>query len=98
MPISAAANNTSAIFSACTPLFSLEVFMEKKENRQEMMRNKATTEVSSSMMLVSEKSETCTEVITKRQNPKRLAAVLRICCAVLFDILQNKIKMSVARQ
>lgn len=65
---------------------------------QEMMRNKATPEVSSSMMLVSEKSETCTDVMTKRQNPNRLAAVLRICCDVLFDILQNKIKMAVARQ
>ena len=62
--------------------------IEKKENKQETVSKIATTEVSSSIMLLSALSVKCREVITKRQNPKRFAEVFKICCDVVFDILK----------
>lgn len=60
--------------------------MEANENIQESPRNKAITEVTSSMKWDSVELAMWSEVITKRQNPKRLADVPRICCEVLFAI------------
>ena len=62
--------------------------IEKKENKQETLSKIATTEVSSSIMLLSALSVKCNEVITKRQNPKRFAEVFKICCDVVFGILK----------
>jgi predicted solute-binding protein len=58
--------------------------IDKKEKKQEKDRIAATTEVNSSMILASVLLARCNDVITKRQNPRRLAAVFRICCEVLF--------------
>ena len=62
--------------------------IEKKENKQEIISKIAITEVSSSIILLSALSVKCSEVITKRQNPKRFAEVFKICCEVLFGILK----------
>ncbi len=53
----------------------------------EKVRNMATMEVSISIILVSMISEMCREVITKRQNPSKLADVLRMCLDVLLAML-----------
>ena len=53
--------------------------MDINENRQDIVSNKAINEVNSSIMLASEMLEICREVITKRQKPKRFAAVPKIC-------------------
>lgn len=57
-----------------------------KDNMDETVRNNATTEVNSSTRLFSVLSERCNEVMTNRQNPSRLADVLKICCEVLLAI------------
>ena len=62
--------------------------IEKKENKQETLSKIAITEVSSSIILPSALSVKCSEVITKRQNPKRFAEVFKICCDVVFGILK----------
>jgi hypothetical protein len=59
---------------------------EKKEKKQENVRNKATTEVNSSIILVSVLLVTCKEVITIRQNPRRFTDVLKMCSDVFFAI------------
>jgi hypothetical protein len=53
--------------------------MEINENKHENDSSKAIKDVNSSTMLDAEALEMCMEVITKRQNPKRFAAVLNIC-------------------
>ena len=62
--------------------------IEKKENKPETLSKIAITEVNSSIILLSALSVKCSEVITKRQNPKRFAEVFKICCEVLFGILK----------
>lgn len=54
----------------------------------------ATTEVSSSTILFSALSVKCSEVITKRQNPKRFADVLKICCEVVLGIVPGSMRSS----
>lgn len=49
------------------------------------------TDVNSSMMLDADEFETCKEVITKRQKPKRFAAVDKICCDVFLAIFCRQI-------
>jgi hypothetical protein len=58
--------------------------MEINDNKQEKESNNATKDVNSSIMVNSEVLEICREVITKRQKPKRLAAVVSMCWEVLF--------------
>lgn len=53
--------------------------IEINENKLEKTRNKAIAEVNSSMKLDSAWLLICKEVITKRQNPKRFADVLKMC-------------------
>lgn len=65
--------------------------MEKNEKKQERVSNKATIEVNSSILLDSILSLTCNDVITKRQNPRSVADVFKICCEVLFAIYKGKI-------
>jgi hypothetical protein len=60
--------------------------MEKKEKKLEKARSIAISEVNSSMMLDSVVLLICNEVITTRQNPRRLADVFSICCEVVFAI------------
>jgi len=60
--------------------------MEINENKQEIASDNAINDVNSSIILVFEVSEICKEVITKRQNPRRFAAVPKICWDVLFAI------------
>jgi hypothetical protein len=61
--------------------------MEKNEKKHENPSNTAIIDVISSMVLAVILLLTCNEVITKRQNPRRLAAVFKICWEVLFAIL-----------
>jgi hypothetical protein len=60
--------------------------MEKNENKQEKVSNKATMEVNSSITLDAALLVTCRDVITKRQNPSRFADVGKICWDVLLAI------------
>lgn len=69
-------------------LIRFDVRIEENEMMQEKVSNTAMTDVSSSMMCVSILLAICREVITKRQNPRRVADVFRICCDVLFAIIQ----------
>lgn len=64
----------------------LLVLMEINEKIHEQVSNMAITEVNSSMTCVSIRFEICNEVITKRQNPKRFAEVVKICGDVLLAI------------
>jgi hypothetical protein len=65
------------------------VLIEKNENIHEKIRSKATTEVSSSIILTSDLFEICREVMTKRQNPRRFADVFSMCCEVVFAIFRG---------
>ena len=67
------------MLSHCCSRFIFFVRRDIKENMQEHVSIRAITEVRSSMMLVSALLVILNEVITKRQNPNRLAAVLSIC-------------------
>lgn len=60
--------------------------MEINENRQEQANNNAMMEVNSSITLEVALLVRCNEVITKRQNPRRLADVGKICWDVLLAI------------
>jgi len=62
------------------------VRIDKKENRQEKMSINAMIEVNSSTRLASEKLEMCNDVITKRQKPRRFAAVFKMCSDIFFDM------------
>jgi hypothetical protein len=70
-------------------LFRFFVRIEKKEKKHAKDSITAITEVNLSMPLDSILLPICNEVITKRQNPKRLAEVLKICCEVLFAIIEK---------
>jgi len=50
-----------------------------KENRHEKARSNAITDVSSSIKLDADILVICSEVITNRQNPRRLADVFKMC-------------------
>lgn len=81
----------SANFSNRISCLAFSVLIEKKDNREEMVSNKAITEVNSSTRLFFVLSVIWSEVITKRQNPSKLADVLRICCEVLLaNLLEFK--------
>jgi hypothetical protein len=54
-----------------------------------MVSRIAITEVNSSMKWVSVQLPTLKEVITNRQNPRRFAETFRICCEVLFAMMQK---------
>lgn len=83
-------NKNSATDSTFFSLSSLEVLIEIKDRILEMVKNKATIAVNSSMSVRSVFSATCNEVINNRQNPIRLVQVPKICGDVLFAI--NKFK------
>jgi hypothetical protein len=55
-----------------------------KENRHAKARSNAITDVSSSIKLDADILVICSEVITNRQNPRRLADVFKMCWDVLF--------------
>lgn len=59
---------------------------DTKENPQEKVRSTAIMEVTSLTRCVSNRLFSRNEVMTKRQKPKRFAAVPKICCEVVFDI------------
>jgi hypothetical protein len=73
-----------AIFSRACSLGNLVVRIDKNEKKQEKMKRKAAAEVKSSMILDNDRLLTWKEVMTMRQNPKRLAEVLKMCWEVLF--------------
>jgi len=56
------------------------------ENPHERVSNKAITDVSSSMIIVSVRFAIRRDVITTRQKPRRVADVFNICGDVLFAI------------
>jgi hypothetical protein len=60
--------------------------MEINENTDENISIMAIMLVNSSIWVVSDLFEKCRDVIIKRQKPKRLAAVLNMCCDVLLGI------------
>ncbi len=68
---------------------SLPVLMEKKEKKQEHVSITAISDVNSSIRLDSAWLETWNDVITKRQNPSRLAEVLNMCWEVLFAMVKQ---------
>lgn len=70
--------------SLCFSLFVFDVLMETNEKIQEAVKNRAITDVSSSITWVSILLLMWSEVITKRQNPRRLADVPRIWGDVLL--------------
>lgn len=70
------------------------VRMETKENMQDPVSRIATMEVSSSIKWVSSGLAICREVMIKRQNPSRLAEVLRMCGDVLLAIVRNAMSVS----
>jgi hypothetical protein len=61
------------------------------EKIQEMVNSMAITEVNSSIKYDSIRSAICNDVITKRQNPKRVADVFKMCCEVLVAMYQRYI-------
>ena len=63
--------------------------MEINEKMQEKVNRTAMNEVNSSMTCDSVRLEICSDVITKRQNPNRFAAVFSMCLDVLFAICQS---------
>ena len=79
--------------SNCLSLLALVVRMERNEKKHENESNNAITEVNSSTILVAEVFEMCNEVITKRQKPKRFAAVFKICSDILFAIKNSATKI-----
>ena len=60
--------------------------MDKNENKMEIISKTATIDVISSRKLNSALFVICKEVITIRQNPKRLAEVPSMCWDVIFAI------------
>jgi hypothetical protein len=62
------------------------VLIEKNENMHEKIRSRATKEVSSSIILTSDLFVMWSEVITIKQNPRRFAEVLKMCCEVVLAI------------
>jgi len=88
IPIKAMIKNKSAIVSSFLSRDELFfVLIERKEDIQENVSKTATIEVISSILCVSLLLLMWIEVITKRQNPRRFAEELKICCEVLFAIL-----------
>jgi hypothetical protein len=74
----------SAIRSIFSSRSAFLVLIEIKEKIDETVSSKAIIEVNSSMSVPSVLLEICSEVIMKRQNPRRFAEVLRICWEVLL--------------
>lgn len=74
----------SANFSSRISFFKFCVRIEKNDKSDEMVNNKATIEVNSSIRLSFVASVMCSDVITNRQKPSRLADVLNICWEVLL--------------
>ena len=87
MPIKEHANKYSAIVSSFSEAFSEAARIEKKENNDEQISNRAIKEVDSSIILLSAWLPTWKEEITKRQNPSRFAEVFKILSEVFLDIL-----------
>ena len=88
IPTSEPINIYSAIVSSLLSFSGFALRSEKKEKIQEIESNNATTEVNSSMILVADLSDTCKEVITKRQKPSRLAEVPKIWDEVFLATTQ----------
>jgi len=74
----------SANFSSWISFFKFCVRIEKKDKSDEMVNNKAIIEVNSSIRLSFVVSVMCSDIITNRQKPSRLADVLNICWEVLL--------------
>ena len=78
----------SAIFSKTSSLLGWMVLIDKNESKEEMVKSNATIDVISSIKVFSILFEIWIAVITKRQNPSKLAEVLKIWCEVLLAILK----------
>ena len=88
IPNSESTKSISAVFSKMRSLLGWMVLIDKNESKEEMVKSKATIDVISSINEFSILSEMWIAVITKRQNPSRLAEVLKIWCDVLLAILK----------
>lgn len=86
IPINESIKRKSAIVSNRFSLFWFDVLIELKEKIHEKVSSTAMTEVNSSIRCVSVRLAMCSDVITKRQNPKRFADVFRICWDVWLAI------------
>ena len=82
--MSEAKNKLSAMRSNERSRRSSFVRMEMNEKMQLKVSITAMMDVHASMILVSSRSAMLSAVSTKRQNPKRLAAVPSICCEVVL--------------
>jgi hypothetical protein len=65
--------------------------MEQNDNSDDIASNNAIQAVNSSTKVLSCLSLTRSAVITKRQNPNKLADVLKICGAVLALFISQKL-------
>ena len=86
IPSSEIINKYSAINSNKYSRFLFSVLIEIKERIEEIVKNKATNEVNSSIELFSDLLVMCKEVIINKQKPNRFADVPNICCEVLLAI------------
>lgn len=86
IPINEAIKKLSASFSNRTSFNSFSVLIDTKERVEEIVRNNAIIDVNSSIKEFVDRSVRCSEVMIKRQKPKRLAEVESICCDVLLAI------------
>jgi len=82
IPVSEIMKNQSAVVSNRFSHAGFFALSEKKEKKQENVRNIAITDMNSSISVVAVRLVIWSEVITKRQNPSRFTEVLRICCEV----------------
>lgn len=89
IPINDRRKNRSAIFSYFIPFLVSSVLMEINDNTDEIVKNKATTEVNSSIRKFCAWLVRCSEVIMTRQKPSRFAEELRMCCEVLFAMSRS---------
>jgi hypothetical protein len=87
IPTRAEKNKYSAMVSSRLSRSGLLVRIDTNENIHDAVSNTETIEVSSSMKWVSIGLAICRDVMIKRQNPKRLADVFKICGDVLLAIV-----------
>ena len=95
IPIKETINKISAIISNSFSLIEFSDLIEKNEKKHEKASKIETTEVEVSIILISCGLLIWRAVITKRHTPKRVAAVFKICCDVLFAIILGSLRIKI---
>lgn len=91
MPSNDNMKSRSAILSSFLCFFSFFDLMDVKEKKQDTASSIPIIPVNSSTKVFCDLSVVWNAVITNRQNPNKVAAVLRICGEVVFGITHCKI-------